>query len=165
MQARATLILVCVRVLVTGMSGVGKTLVRELRRRTFRAYDADDDGFSEPRDDGRWGWRVERVADVLKQGEAGPDLVFFAGCSEEQVTLPFDYRVMLTAPAEILVQRLMARTTNAYGRSEEQRARVLADLADVEPLLRRSADLIIVTTEPTPLVADALLSHVLATPA
>ena len=166
MQARATLILVCVRVLVTGMSGVGKsTLVRELRRRTFRAYDADDDGFSEPRGDGRWGWRVERVADVLKQGEAGPDLVFFAGCSEEQVALPFDYRVLLTAPAEILVQRLMARTTNAYGRSEEQRARVLADLADVEPLLRRSADLIIVTTEPTPLVADALLSHVLATPA
>ena len=72
---------------------------------------------------------------------------------------------LLTAPAEILVQRLMARTTNAYGRSEEQRAQVLADPADVEPLLRRSADLIIVMTEPTPLVADVLLSHVLATPA
>jgi hypothetical protein len=63
------------------------------------------------------------------------------------------------------VQRLKARTTNGHGRSAEQRAQVLADLADVEPLLRRSADLIIVTTEPTPLVADALLSHVLATPA
>ena len=110
------------------MSGVGKsTLVRELRRRGLRAYDADDDGFSEPRADGRWGWWVERVADVLKQGEAAPDLVFFAGCSEEQATLPFDYRVLLTAPAEILVQRLMARTTNAYGRSGEQRAQVLAD--------------------------------------
>ena len=148
------------------MSGVGKsTLVRELRRRAFRAYDADDDGFCEPRGDGRWGWRVERVADVLEQGEAAPDLVFFAGCSEEQATLPFDYRVLLTAPAEILMQRLMARTTNAYGRSEQQRAQVLADLAEVEPLLRRSADLILVTTEPAPLVADALLSHVLARPA
>ena len=148
------------------MSGVGKsTLVRELRRRAFRAYDADDDGFGEPRGDGRWGWRVERVADVLEQGEASSDLVFFAGCSEEQATLPFDYRVLLTAPAEILMQRLMARTTNAYGRSEQQRAQVLADLAEVEPLLRRSADLILVTTEPAPLVADALLSHVLARPA
>jgi hypothetical protein len=148
------------------MSGVGKsTLVRELRRRTFTAYDADDDGFSEPRGDGRWGLRVERVADVLKQGEAAPDVVFLAGCSEEQITLPFDYRVLLTAPAEILVQRLMARTTNAYGRSGEQRVQVLPDLAEVEPLLRRSADLILVTTEPPPLVADALLSHVLATPA
>ena len=165
-NATARLILAYVRVLVTGMSGVGKsTLVRELRRRGFRAYDADDDGFSEPRADGRWGWRVERVADVLKQGEAAPDLVFFAGCSEEQVALPFDYRVLLTAPAEILVQRLMARTTNGYGRSAEQRAQVLADLADVEPLLRRSADVILVTTEPTPLIADALLRHVLATAA
>ena len=154
------------RVLVTGVSSVGKsTLVRELRRRTFRAYDADDDGFSEPRANGRWGWQVERVADVLKQGEAVLDLMFFAGCSEEQITLPFDYRVLLTAPAEILVQRLMTRTTSGYGRSAEQRAQVLADLAAVEPLLRRSADLIIVTTQPTPLIADALLSHVLATPA
>jgi hypothetical protein len=90
-----------------------------------------------------------------------PDLVFFAGCSEEQVTLPFDYRVLLTAPAKILMQRLMARSTNDYGRSAEQQAQVLADLADVEPLLRRSADLILVTTEPTPLIADTLLSHVL----
>ena len=154
------------RVLVTGMSGVGKsTLVRELRRRRFMAYDADDDGFSGPRADGRWGWRVERVADVLKQGEAAPDLVFFARCSEEQVTLPFDYRVLLTAPAEILVQRPMARTTNGYGGSAEQRAQVLADLADVEPLLRRSADLILVTTQPTTLIADALLRHVLGTAA
>jgi adenylate kinase family enzyme len=162
-KATARLILAYVRVLVTGMSGVGKsTLVRELRRRGFRAYGADDDGFSEPRADGRWGWWVERVADVLKQGEAAPDLVFFAGCSEEQVTLPFDYRVLLTAPAEILVQRLMARTTNGYGRPAQQRAQVLADLAEVEPLLRRSADLILVTTEPTPLIADAVLSHVLA---
>ena len=155
-----------VRVLVTGMSGTGKsTLVRELRRRGFKAYDADDDGFSEPRGDGRWGWRVERVADVLKEGETAPDLLFFAGCSEEQATLPFDYRVLLTAPSEILLQRLTARSTNAYGRSAEERAQVLADLADVEPLLRRSADLILVTTEPTPLIADALLRHVLAAPA
>jgi len=55
-----------VRVLVTGMSGVGKaTLVRELLRRGFRGYDADDDGFSELRADGRWRWRVERVAEVM----------------------------------------------------------------------------------------------------
>jgi hypothetical protein len=68
--------------------------------------------------------------------------------------------VLLTAPAEILLQRLTARTTNGYGRSAEQRAQILADLADVEPLLRRSADLILVTTEPTPLIADALLGGI-----
>src|SRR4051812_19212199 len=102
------------RVLVTGMSGTGKSaLVRELRRRGHRAYDADDDGFSEPRADGRWGWRTDAVAELL----AGADgLLFFAGCSEEQAALPFDLRVLLTAPRATLVERLRTRTSNGYGR-------------------------------------------------
>ena len=42
------------RVLITGMSGTGKSaLVHELRRRGLRGFDADEDGFSEPRADGR----------------------------------------------------------------------------------------------------------------
>lgn len=40
-------------------------------------------------------------------------------------------------------------------------SRVLADLAEVEPLLRRTADLVLTTTDPPPLVADELLRHVL----
>ena len=114
------------RVLITGMSGAGKSaLVHELRRRGVRAFDADEDGFSEPRADGRWGWRADRVAALL--GEPGDGPLFFAGCSEEQAALPFDYRVLLTAP--------------------------------VEPLLRRSADLILETTEPPERLADVLLSR------
>ena len=34
------------------------------------------------------------------------DLLFFAGCSEEQIAMPFDYRVVLTAPEAELVARL-----------------------------------------------------------
>ncbi|HKO27682.1 MAG TPA: AAA family ATPase, partial [Solirubrobacteraceae bacterium] len=89
------------RVLLTGMSGAGKsTLVQELRRRGHLAYDADDDGFSEPREDGRWGWRAGQVAELLDRHADG--LLFFAGCSEEQSELPFDYRVLLTAPHSVL---------------------------------------------------------------
>ena len=100
------------RVLLTGMSGTGKsTLVQELRRRGYAAYDADDDGFSEPRVDGRWGWRRELVADLLARHTTG--LLFFAGCSDEQAHLPFDYRVLLTAPEAVLVGRLRTRTNNA----------------------------------------------------
>src|SRR4051794_40295780 len=119
------------------MSGVGKSaLVEELRRRGFEAYDADDHGFSEPREDGRWAWRAERVAALLASERDGP--LFFAGCSEEQIGMPFDHRVLLTVPEPVLLERLRTRTTNPYGRDAAERAQVLADLAEVEPLLRRS---------------------------
>jgi uridine kinase len=148
------------RVLLTGMSGSGKsTLVQELRRRGYAAYDADDDGFSEPRAEGRWGWRAGAVASLLVQVADG-DLLFFAGCSEEQIEMPFDYRVVLTVPEDEMVMRLRTRTANAYGRTPAERRHVLADLAQVEPLLRRSADLILSTTAPVAEVADRLLAHV-----
>ena len=149
------------RVLLTGMSGAGKsTLVRELRRRRHAAYDADDDGFSEPRADGRWGWRADLVADLLARH--ADRLLFFAGCSEEQAVLPFDRRVLLTAPRLVLIERLRTRTANGYGRGDAELAQVLADLDVVEPMLRRSADLVVSTTAPPPQLADSLLASLAA---
>jgi GTPase SAR1 family protein len=147
------------RVLLTGMSGAGKSaLVHELRQRGYAAYDADDHGFSEPRENGRWGWRLDAVSELL--ATADDRLLFFAGCSEEQIELPFDYRVLLTAPTIVLIGRLRTRTSNSYGRDREERAQVLADLADVEPLLRRSADLVLTTTARVPEIADLLLRRI-----
>ena len=141
------------------MSGTGKSaLVQELRRRGHAAFDADDDGFSEPREGGRWGWRRERVAELLAGHTDG--VLFFAGCSEEQAELPFDLRVLLTAPEDVLVNRLRTRAGNAYGRSDAELAQVLADRAEVEPLLRRSADLILESTVAPGELADAVLASV-----
>ena len=146
------------RVLLTGMSGTGKsTLVRELRRRGYAAHDADN-GFAEPRADGRWGWRIDSVAALL--AEAPDQLLFFAGCSEEQAELPFDYRVLLTAPRSVLVRRLRTRTGNAYGRDDSELRQVLADLVEIEPLLQRSADVVLTTTAPPAEIADVLLRRI-----
>jgi dephospho-CoA kinase len=147
------------RVLLTGMSGTGKsTLVAELRRRGFMALDADDDGYSEPTADGRWSWRIDAVRGLLAQHRDG--VLFFAGCSEEQGRLPFDRTVLLTAPEAVLLDRLRSRTTNPYGRSDGERAQVLADLREVEPLLRASADLVVDATAPVHTVADVVLADV-----
>ena len=67
--------------------------------------------------------------------------------------------MLLTAPVDVLLERLRTRTGNRYGQSPAQQEQVLADLAEVEPLLRRSADLILETTEPPERVADVLLGR------
>jgi shikimate kinase len=145
-----------VRVLLTGMSGTGKSsVVRELRRRGFNAYDADDDGYTEPDADGVWRWRTREVAELLAGSD--DDVLFFAGCSDEQAQFHWDLEVLLTAPEGVILARLASRTTNPFGKSEADRARVLADLRDFEPLLRRSADFVIETTEPLARVTDRVL--------
>ena len=144
------------RVLLTGMSGTGKsTVVAELRRRGYQAYDADDDGFSEPRVQGRWGWRTDLVRQLL---DVSPDdVIFFAGCSEEQAELEFDSRVLLTAPPAVLCSRLQLRASKDYGRAPAQLAQVLHDLAEIEPLLRVSADLVVDTTRAVTDIVDLIL--------
>jgi dephospho-CoA kinase len=148
-------------VLLTGMSGTGKsTLVLELRRRGHAAFDADDDGFSERRGSGRWGWRRDRVEEVLGRHDDG--LVFFAGCSEEQAQVRFDVRILLTLPEDVLVERLRFRTTNPYGNTEPELQQILGDRAEIEPLLRRSADLVLDGTPTPPALADTIIAHVRA---
>lgn len=151
------------RVLITGVSGSGKSsLVHELRRRGFVAFDADDDGFSEPGPDGAWTWRVDLVQQLLDGRQDG--LLFFAGCSDEQAQLSFDRRVLLTAPVDLIVERLRTRTTNSYGRSPSEIELILAEIEWVVPLLRKSADLTVETTMPVTEVADAVVAAVVPPP-
>ena len=63
-------------------------------------------------------------------------------------------------PRSLLIERLRGRTTNGYGRDGTEPAHVLADLDEVEPLLRRSADLVLTTTAPLPDVADRQLEQI-----
>lgn len=141
------------------MSGAGKSaLVVELRDRGYTAYDADDDGFSEPRPNGGWGWRADEVRELFDCHEH--DLLFFAGCSEEQALFDFDLKVLLTAPEAVISERLKTRRSNAYGRGPGEMDRVLSDIRDTEPVLFKVSDLIVETTVPVRDVADRVLERV-----
>ena len=142
--------------LVTGVSGTGKSsLVRELRGRGYQAFDADDDGFTTPQPDGTWRWQSNLVRSFFDQHL--DTLLFFAGCSDEQAQFDFDFKVLLTAPSEVILERLRTRTTNSFGKPPAERDRVLADMAWVLPRLVASADVIVETTRPLTEVADTVV--------
>jgi shikimate kinase len=143
------------RVLLTGMSGTGKSsVVRALAASGYKAVDTDD-GWCEPLPDGRQQWREDAIAALLASEDA--DILFVAGCEENQVRFhsEFDHIILLSAPADVLLDRLANRTTNPYGKAPDELGRILHDLATTEPLLRRAADHEVRTTMP--------LSHVVAT--
>ena len=64
--------------------------------------------------------------------------LFVAGCKTNQGKFyaQFDHVVLLSAPADVLLARIMARDNNPYGKRPAERALILRYLDEVEPRLR-----------------------------
>ena len=122
------------RVLVTGMSGAGKsTVLDELRRRGVFTVDTDYDRWELA--DGTWD--EPRMAQLL----AGHPDVVVSGTVQNQVRFydRFEHIVLLSAPLQVLQQRVLGRTNNPYGRSAAEQEQIADYVRTVEPLLRRGA--------------------------
>lgn len=157
------------RVLITGMSGTGKsTVIQELAARGYKAVDTDYDGYSElvdvPGDEltgvGRgqdWMWREDRIQGLLSTEDA--DVLFISGCAPNQGKFhpQFDHIVLLSAPVEVIRQRLGERTNNPYGKNPKELSRVLEHIERVEPLLRKAAGHEVRTDGPLSSVVEDVL--------
>ena len=101
-------------------------------------------------------WREDRMAALLAQDTNRS--LFVAGCARNQGRFydRFDVVVLLSVPVEMLLERLAARETNAFGKNPADRERILGDLAEVEPLLRATATVEIDTRRPLPEIVDAI---------
>lgn len=139
------------RVLVTGMSGVGKsTLLERLAAVGHHVVDSDYGGWVAS--DGLWD--LDRMSRELR----AHDSIVVAGTVENQGALYhlFDHVVLLSAPFEVLHERVTIRTTNPYGRSVRDRAEITENLRLVEPLLRAGASAEFDATRPVEELIDEL---------
>jgi dephospho-CoA kinase len=142
------------------MSGTGKsTALAELARRGFDVIETDRDGWSDwSESEGGYVWREERIAQLLSQDR--DRVLYVSGTVSNQGRFYplFDAVVLLSAPASVLLDRIAARTTNEYGKSDKERAAILLDLAEAEPLLRATCTHEIDATQPLDAVVEQLIA-------
>jgi shikimate kinase len=137
------------------MSGTGKSsALAELGRRGFRTVDTDEPGWTVG-DRGEL-WDEARIAELL--AEEGATL-YVSGTVSNQGRFydRFNAVVLLSAPAEVLLDRISTRTTNPYGKSAEERELILEHLREVEPLLRATCTHEIDATQPLSEVVEQLV--------
>jgi shikimate kinase len=140
-------------VLVTGMSGAGKTTVlAELARRGHRTVDTDYDGWTLP--DGTWD--EQRMTRLL--AEQPTAIVSGTVSNQGHFYDRFTHVVLLSAPLETLLARVTARTDNPYGKTDQQRTEIAGHLKTVEPLLRRGATVELDGRGPVAELADVIES-------
>ncbi|MBR0650580.1 AAA family ATPase [Roseomonas terrae] len=158
------------RILITGMSGTGKSaVVEELARLGHRAIDLDAPAWSHwveapaedmltPRPGRDWVWRMDRVRALLSQ-HAGADL-FVSGCAENMggAFELIDLIVLLSAPPDTIMERLAARSGDGYGQSGAERAAVARLIEAVEPRLRAAAQAEIDTRQPVGRTVETILA-------
>lgn len=136
------------RVLITGMSGTGKSaVIGELVKRGYKAIDTDwnPDWETPPKpgdpdaDGMGWLWREDRIAELLTAEDT--DVLFVSACVPNQSHFypRFDHIILLTASAELTVERLASRVNNPYGKSADEVAEVLRYKSTIEPMLRSVA--------------------------
>ena len=156
------------RILITGMSGTGKsTVVAELAARGHHAIDLDSDTWSEwvqvegnptgakPGHD--WLWNETKLAMLF--AEATSETLFVSGCASNMARFVgcFDDVVLLSAPIGIMLDRVRLRTNNPYGKQDAEIAQIKENVRRFEPRLRRIASHEIDTTIPIRDVLEAIL--------
>lgn len=157
------------RILITGMSGTGKSaVIQELASRGYPAHDLDTPQWSEwidvassdgltPVQGKDWVWRENRVRELLSRSEERT--LFISGCAENMGRLfsLIDCIILLSAPLEIIVERLETRSPGEYGHVAEELRKIVDLISTVEPLLRKSADHEIDTRKSVRATVDEIL--------
>ncbi|MDO4719550.1 MAG: AAA family ATPase [Peptostreptococcaceae bacterium] len=135
------------RILLTGMSGVGKsTLLSRIRDDNTICLDLDETDYLEF--DLKTGERricVERLVSYLDTVTDKNLVLAVCEANQGQIYPLMDAVILLTAPLEVMKERINARQDNTFGKDEAEWRRIVNDKREIEPLLMKSADYVIQT--------------------
>jgi len=125
------------RVLITGMSGTGKsTLLKALQKNENIVVDMDYDDWNVY--NAEIGERTIDVQRVLRLFEDNQNKdIFLTGCAVNQGSL-YPYLtavIVLTAPLDVMRQRIQSRAEHDFGKSLAEWEQIVNDKAEIEPLL------------------------------
>jgi hypothetical protein len=164
---------------VTGNSGVGKsTVCAFLKSWGELAMDADWEGYNHwvDRTSGQvvvdppdpvpagwldcFAWRISRAEVEALAARMHDKIAFLCGSAENEVDVwdLFDLVVCVLVDNETLRDRLLTRTTNAFGKHPEELAAALEHNDGVESTYRRLGATIIDGRRPPAEAADAILA-------
>lgn len=136
------------KVLLTGMSGTGKsTLLRVLETPENLTVDLDYDGwiaYSETH--GERAIDIARVRRLLNENPEREILLAGTAINQGELYPDLDSVIVLTAPVEMMRERILRRTDNPFGKSAEEWAQIMRDTEEIQPLLIRGADMVLDTS-------------------
>lgn len=145
------------RILLTGMSGCGKsTVLAALSSNDTLCVDLDISEWMSV--DSSTGERLIRTESLLKWMETQQckNLVI-AVCESNQSALypALDAVIVLTAPLDVMRRRILQRY-NPFGKSDEEWQKIISDKATIEPLLMKNCSFVCDTDRPL----DAVLQDI-----
>jgi hypothetical protein len=105
-------------------------------------------------------WDETALDRLLAVNDSEVHFVIGAADNQPKFYPKFDLIVLVSAPEEVMIERLRSRTNNPFGKSESDLAKVLDDRRTYEPLIRQRSDYELVTVRPVDDVVQELLEFV-----
>lgn len=125
------------------MSGTGKSsVIEKLQMKNFVAIDTDYDNWKEYSEANKeWVLRENKLLDLVSKTCNRP--IFISGCCSNQTKFYkyFNHIILLSASLETILDRVSKRTSNPYGNSPQERAEIIWNFENIQPILKKKIDI------------------------